>query len=808
MRKMKKAGFVYRGMKGRKREVRLSVFILAALFAFMTAVFCYQSSGQTAMDQTRKNLYGEWQTAKYGLTLQQEDTFLSSIPVEKSAQAMAYQKVLNAQGLPVGAIGTVDDSFMDMGHLKVMSGKLPEEKNEIALTVSLLDSMGLSYEVGQRVSLPLAEHAEDEPIEAAFTLSGILPAYDAFWITGENQPVNAIVVGAEALPQVSDPEIQIFATLKKGSKAIVPIVDGKEDPTFIVNTAVYPETSTLQIRDWHMLLVCFLLVLSVSGMLFMLLLQKRSDSIVTMQMLGASKKKVFQICLTEALILLGISLPLGTLTGFILCALGLAAQGQLENITLPAATLIFALVGGSISVVLGAVMPALLAAGKRRLHLSPRVCRRETKIRLAPRLRAGTVLLSGGGLLLIVVCLFLANFQIAPYRLNRDNAAININSHTGGTLSEGLVQDLQRIPDVAEVSKLTALSTQCSLQADAFWQIDLWDLYNKQSSMMLFMENENTVQGGLFMVSDETFAEMAALCGIEVPEEDNAVLLYAPGIARKDGTAVWSQEDAPHIEGEKATLALGKFSGDPDAVKQTVQIAGSFGKFPKGNLLTNNIGVFAYSVFCRKSVAENFWSVAFPPETPFGYTNINVRLTPNADYASRKTVASLVTHRGGMMAADSYDQVQQAYLNGSAGAFLWVVAALLLAGLLIFLQMTLAQTEMETQKKRIGILQALGTSHKMLNRCYLSRSMKLCLAGTLVSTFTVFGMMWIVKHTELFVQLTFIFTMGGRDAFTYPWTLHILLCTGYIILTMLLYQKPLCSMLRNTPVQNMREETR
>ena len=73
MRKMKKAGFVYRGMKGRKREIRLSVFILAALFAFMTAVFCYQSSGQAALNRTRKNLYGEWQTAKYGLTQQQAE---------------------------------------------------------------------------------------------------------------------------------------------------------------------------------------------------------------------------------------------------------------------------------------------------------------------------------------------------------------------------------------------------------------------------------------------------------------------------------------------------------------------------------------------------------------------------------------------------------------------------------------------------------------------------------------------------------------------------------------------------------------
>lgn len=806
MRTVRTAELARRGMRGRKRETRLSICILAALFAFVTAMLCYQQSGKKAMEETHKDLYGEWQIAKYNLTEEQVQPFLENLPYEQVAQAVSYETVVSPQGVPVGSVGTVENDFLRLGRIQLMNGHLPENDSEIALTVSLLDSMGCSYELGQTVTLPVTTDWEQEPMESTFTLCGILPAYDAFWNVGENQPVNAIVHSPDALPQSDSPVWQLFLTLKPGHKAVVPIVDGSEDPTFLLNLYADPKADLMQVQTSHLVLICALIFLCAAGALFALLFHRRSWGFATMQMLGASKRKILQLCFYEVLILLGLSLPLGTLIGLLLCAVGLLLQGQIAYFSIPFGMLP-ALLGGGAAVVLGAFFPALFAGGKRVVHLTQRTPPCEKKIRLAPRLRLGTVLLSGGGLVLVILCLFCANFQIAPYLLNRENAAVNIRSQSGTTFSQNLIDDLQRLPEVSEVAELTQLSTQCSLQSDAFADLGLWEIYNNQTSQMLFMADETTVQGGLYMVTDEQFAQLAQLCGVECSQEKNAVLLYAPGFERREGTAVYSSDNAPHLQEEDAVLSLGKFTEDPDAIHQKVQIIGSFAHFPKGDLLTNNIPVFAYSVICRKDLAQEFWPIAFAPDTPIGFTNINVRLTPDAGYATRKTISSLVTRRGGIMTADSYDRVQQAYQNGSAGAFLWGIAGLLLTGLLLFLQIHLAQTELEIQKKRIGVLQALGASRKMVIRSYLYRSIWLCCGCLLAANLVIIGLVHWLPRTELFKQLTIIFAMGGRASFTYPWGLHSLICVGYVLLTMLFQLFPLRTMMQDGPIQNIREDS-
>lgn len=51
------------GLKGRRRDTAMMLCVLAAVFALLTAVLCYQQSGSRAMEVQRQDLYGAWQLA-------------------------------------------------------------------------------------------------------------------------------------------------------------------------------------------------------------------------------------------------------------------------------------------------------------------------------------------------------------------------------------------------------------------------------------------------------------------------------------------------------------------------------------------------------------------------------------------------------------------------------------------------------------------------------------------------------------------------------------------------------------------------
>ena len=69
----------WRGLKGRRRDTAMMLCVLAAVFALLTAVLCYQQSGSRAMEVQRQDLYGAWQLARYDLTAADADAFVQPL---------------------------------------------------------------------------------------------------------------------------------------------------------------------------------------------------------------------------------------------------------------------------------------------------------------------------------------------------------------------------------------------------------------------------------------------------------------------------------------------------------------------------------------------------------------------------------------------------------------------------------------------------------------------------------------------------------------------------------------------------------
>ena len=227
----------WRGLKGRRRDTAMMLCVLAAVFALLTAVLCYQQSGSRAMEVQRQDLYGAWQLARYDLTAADADAFVQQTAPAAVGRAAQYAILVNDKDLAFGALGTVDEGYLSCGQLQLLSGRMPGTAGEAALTTSVLDSIGASYELGQTVTLQ-AVHGDDAPVLLQFTLCGVLPSYDAYWAVGSNLPVDALVT-VDSLPQSWDSKIQLLCCYA-GAVPLAPYIDGSQDPTWVRNTYAYP----------------------------------------------------------------------------------------------------------------------------------------------------------------------------------------------------------------------------------------------------------------------------------------------------------------------------------------------------------------------------------------------------------------------------------------------------------------------------------------------------------------------------------------------------------------------------------------
>ena len=285
----------YSGLAGRRRDTRMMLCVLAAAFALMTAMLCYAASGTRAQNETRKSIYGSWQIARYALDDEQAEQFVQSTAPTAVGKAQQYASLVNAQGLAFGALGTADERYFACGRLELLSGHLPQTSHEIALTTSVLDSLGASYELGQEIEL-LAKNGESDAVALRYTLCGVLPSYDAYWAVDNNLPVDAVLADADSLPAAWQPTVQLLCCYAEGETPVVPYVDGAQDPTWVQNTYAYPTQAEGDTGLAVFVGICAVLTLCAVFGLCSIQLRRRQQGLVTLRMIGAAKGMILRLC--------------------------------------------------------------------------------------------------------------------------------------------------------------------------------------------------------------------------------------------------------------------------------------------------------------------------------------------------------------------------------------------------------------------------------------------------------------------------------------------------------------------------------
>ena len=247
----------FHGMLGRKKQTSLLLILLTMVFSFLTAATIYSGSSAQALQDTRCELYGEWQYLRLSDTDTDAAQVRDNLPASaKASTAIQDGIVLGADNGLAGGIGTVDSAFAQLGRIVPISGNFPAQPDEIAMTTTLLDALGCSYDLGQTITLKVADNDYDplsgsgKIVEQTYTLCGVLPAYDVYWNLGSNLTVSAVVAEPLAL---AGQKFQTFYDLNADT-----VGTASDDPDLIANEYAYPQEDTVSSSLTFLLMIAIL----------------------------------------------------------------------------------------------------------------------------------------------------------------------------------------------------------------------------------------------------------------------------------------------------------------------------------------------------------------------------------------------------------------------------------------------------------------------------------------------------------------------------------------------------------------------
>ena len=781
----------FHGMLGRKKQTGLLLLLLTLVFSFLTAAVIYSVSSAQVLQDTRCELYGEWQYLRLSDTAADAAQAQNTLPASAQVSTVIQDGiVLGADDGVAGGIGTVDDTFAQLGRIVPISGDFPTQSDEIAMTTTLLDALGCSYDVGQTVTLKVAANDYDPlagsgtVMEKAYTLCGVLPAYDVYWNLNGNLTVSGIV--AEPLA-IDGQKFQTFYYLNAAAP-----VTASTDPALVANEYAYPQEDTVSSSLTFLLMIAILVSFFAVAQYFVIVLHKRVQTLHTFQILGARKQDLHRMCLWEALFAGLAAVFLGFALGCGAAAIGLGLQKQLSFFAVPFASLILLAVLFLIAVLLGAFLPAVLTRPKAAQKKESKAKKfRLAQLPLAPQVGVGCAVL-----LIAVSCLYVGWRVMLPYNLDAPYACLSIkmNGRTSG-MPFSLKGDLAALPGVEEVSAAIDLTDTYTVTSDKIQSsqmlADIWVKDNGQiPSVLMHNASKGTLNTTVCALPDDELRRIAADAGVSDEEietllagdsvlplwrdcyYDPAADKYYQGIQPDGSTLV----EPVFAAGDKLSIQHQRYTGQDEAGNDVYRtytaqlpIAGVVKSANNYTLLTTDRLIFSGTIFVSTALYHKmFESAGSYHMEKEGYSSLNVKLSADSNFSLRRSISSIATRRNGILSADNYDLISQSYTEGTQSAFL--VGILAVFGVLLgcALLVVLNLSAYEVQQQRLSLLLTLGVSPKKLVLSYAKLLLPVIVGTTLLVNIVVYAAVSRIVPIQSILDLIRIHTSGRVFEFHKP----------------------------------------
>ena len=780
----------FHGMLGRKKQTSLLLLLLTLVFSFLTAAVIYSVSSAQVLQDTRCELYGAWQYLRLSDTAADAAQAQNTLPASAQVSTVIQNGiVLGADDGVAGGIGTADDTFAQLGRIVPISGNFPTQSDEIAMTTTLLDALGCSYDVGQTVTLKVAANDYDPlagsgaVIEKAYTLCGVLPAYDVYWNLNGNLTVSGIVTEPLAL---DGQKFQTFYYLNAAAP-----VTASTDPALVANEYAYPQEDTVS-SSLHFLLVAAILVSFFAvAQYFLIVLHKRVHTINTFLTLGAKNRDLRLMCLWEALFAGIAAVAAGFALGCGAAAIGLGLQKHLSFLVIPAASLAPLAVLFLLSVLLGALLPAVLVRPQTaKPKEKPAKKFRLAQLPLAPQIGVGCAVL-----LIAVSCLYVGWRVMLPYDLDAPYACLSIKMNGTAGMPFSLKEDLAALPGVEEVSAAIDLTDTYIITSDRIQNsqmlADIWVKDNGEiPSVLMHNASKGTLNTTVCALPDDELRRIAADAGVSDEEietllagdsvltlwrdcyYDPAADEYYQGFQPDGSTLV----EPVFAAGDKLSIQYQRYTGQDEAGNDVYRtytaqlpIAGVVKSANSYTLLTTDRLIFSGTIFVSTALYHKmFESAGSYHMEKEGYSSLNVKLSADSNFSLRRSISSIATRRNGILRADNYDLISQSYTEGTQSAFL--VGILAVFGVLLgcALLVVLNLSAYEVQQQRLSLLLTLGVSPKKLVLSYAKLLLPVIVGTTLLVNIVVYAAVSCIVPIQSILDLIRIHTNGRVYAFHKP----------------------------------------
>lgn len=780
----------FHGMLGRKKQTGLLLLLLTLVFSFLTAAVIYSVSSAQVLQDTRCELYGAWQYLRLSDTAADAAQAKNALPASAQVSTVTQNGiVLGADDGVAGGIGTVDDTFAQLGRIVLISGDFPAQSDEIAMTTTLLDALGCSYDVGQTVTLKVAANDYDPlagsgaVMEKAYTLCGVLPAYDVYWNLNGSLTVSGIV--AEPLA-IDGQKFQTFYYLNAAAP-----VTASTDPALVANEYAYPQEDTVSFSLRFLLVAAILVSFFAVAQYFLIVLHKRVHTINTFLTLGAKNRDLRLMCLWEALFAGLAAVAAGFALGCGAAAVGLGLQKHLSFLVIPAASLAPLAVLFLLSVLLGALLPAVLVRPQTaKPKEKPAKKFRLAQLPLAPQIGVGCAVL-----LIAVSCLYVGWRVMLPYDLDAPYACLSIKMNGTSGMPFSLKEDLAALPGVEEVSAAIDLTDTYTVTSDKIQSsqmlADIWVKDNGDiPSLIMQNASKGTLNTFVCALPDDELRRIAADAGVSDEEietllagdsvltlwrdcyYDPAADEYYQGFQPDGSTLV----EPVFAAGDKLSIQYRRYTGQDEAGNDVYRtytaqlpIAGVVKSASNYTLLTTDRSIFSGTIFVSTALYHKmFESAGSYHMEKEGYSSLNVKLSADSNFSLRRSISSIATRRNGILSADNYDLISQSYTEGTQSAFL--VGILAVFGVLLgcALLVVLNLSAYEVQQQRLSLLLTLGVSPKKLVLSYAKLLLPVIVGTTLLVNIVVYAAVSRIVPIQSILDLIRIHTSGRVFEFHKP----------------------------------------
>lgn len=228
------------------------------------------------------------------------------------------------------ALAYVDENAFKFNSFKLVDGKLPVNKNEIAIDDMALKKLGYEEKLNQTIEIEYEDYASGEIVIKDFIVTGITKSSESAQV----KKSYSIIVSNDYMNSTRDmskENFNVFFTLKNGDNMYADDMEmmiGEIGESFGIKKvyiAVNENYINLSKPDpsviTSIVVICLVIILSsilVIYNIFYLSIITKVQEFGKLRAIGATKKQIKKIILKEGMYLSVIAIPLGLVAGYII----------------------------------------------------------------------------------------------------------------------------------------------------------------------------------------------------------------------------------------------------------------------------------------------------------------------------------------------------------------------------------------------------------------------------------------------------------------------------------------------------------